>query len=76
MTRSASILISTSLFIAAASFTPASAAIQTVTSKPTLESLAPGQSVLFDDKKCPSGMIAKYSKAQKRSSMKRTCVHQ
>ncbi|KRB51873.1 hypothetical protein ASE04_10130 [Rhizobium sp. Root708] len=76
MTRSASILISVSLLAATASFTPASAAIQTVTSKPTVESLAPGQSVLFDDKKCPAGMIAKFTKAQKRPTVKRNCVHQ
>ena len=75
MTRSTLILISTSLLLASAGVGPANA-IQTVTSMPTLQSLAPGQSVLFDDKKCPSGMIAKFTKAPKRTSMKRSCVHQ
>ncbi len=76
MTRSTSILMCISLLFAIASVAPASADIQTVRSKPTVASLAPGQSVLFDDKKCPSGMIAKFTKAQKRTSMKRSCVHQ
>ncbi|WP_037070062.1 MULTISPECIES: DUF6719 family protein [Rhizobium] len=76
MTRSSLILVSISLLFAISSVAPASAEIQTVTSKPTVESLAPGQSVLFDDKRCPSGMIAKFTKAQKRPSMKRSCVHQ
>ena len=76
MGRSILVLMFTSLLLAAASSAPASAATRTVTSKPTLESLEPGQAVLYDDKKCPSGMIAKYRKAPKRSSISRTCVHQ
>ncbi|CCM77342.1 DUF6719 family protein [Rhizobium mesoamericanum] len=74
MTRSALTLVSASLLLATVGVGPAGA-IQTVSTKPTLGSLAPGQSVLFDDKKCPSGMIAKYTKAQRRSAMNRTCVH-
>jgi hypothetical protein len=52
------------------------AAIKTVTAKPTAETVAPGESVLFDDKKCPAGMIAKFTKAQQRPSVSRRCVHQ
>ncbi|WP_312472731.1 DUF6719 family protein [Rhizobium sp.] len=50
--------------------------MKTVTAKPTAETMAPGESVLFDDKKCPAGMIAKFTKAQKRPSVSRRCVHQ
>ncbi|SEH81603.1 hypothetical protein SAMN05216228_100951 [Rhizobium tibeticum] len=42
MTRSTLILVCISLLFAISSVAPASAEIQTVTSKPTVESLAPG----------------------------------
>ncbi|WP_336622277.1 DUF6719 family protein [Rhizobium sp. S152] len=53
----------------------ASAQTPVVTTPPTLKTLTPGQSVLFDDKKCPAGQIGKYTRAQKRSSITRRCVH-
>ena len=54
---------------------PASAAIRTVSTKPTLSSLAPGESVLYDDKSCPAGMIAKFTKAKNRAQMGKKCIH-
>jgi len=54
---------------------PASAEIKTVTTKPTVASMTPGESVLFDDKSCPAGMIAKFTKAKKREQITKKCVH-
>jgi len=47
-----------------------------VTSQPTVDTLKPGQSVFYNDKKCPAGQIAKYSKAQRRAQVSRKCVKQ
>ena len=76
MKRSTLILFSGILLFSAFSVTSAGAATKVVTTQPTLSTLAPGESVFFDDKRCPAGMIAKFTKAEKRSQMKRTCMHQ
>lgn len=47
-----------------------------VTSQPTMSSLKPGQSVFFNDKKCPAGQIAKYTKGQRRAQITRKCMNQ
>ena len=75
MKHSTLILISGILFTAF-SVTFADAATKVATTQPTLSTLAPGESVFFDDKRCPAGMIAKFTKAEKRSQMKRTCMRQ
>jgi hypothetical protein len=54
----------------------ASAETQVVTSMPTMKTLAPGQSVYFDDKKCPAGTMAKFTKGQRRAQITRKCVRQ
>ncbi|UWU16246.1 hypothetical protein N2599_09810 [Rhizobium sullae] len=60
-----------------ADFVPAEAATKVVTQKPTVSSLAPGENVLYDDKRCPAGMIARYSKPKNRNEIRRgQCVHQ
>jgi hypothetical protein len=74
MTRSTISFLSGAFLLAGLGAPAASAATQTVTSLPTVSTLSPGQSVYFDDKRCPAGMIAKFSKPQKRNQMKRACV--
>ncbi|MFK0333156.1 DUF6719 family protein [Rhizobium sp. NPDC090275] len=76
MIRSLLLSLSCACLLLLAGASTSFAAIKTVTAKPTVESMAPGESVLFDDKKCPAGMIAKFTKAQKRTQMNRKCVHQ
>jgi hypothetical protein len=78
MTRAIIILCSSGLLLSAFTGTPAAAAgaTQVVTAQPTLATLAPGETVYYDDKRCPAGMIAKFTKAPKKSQMKRACVHQ
>ena len=56
-------------------FPTTAAGIKTVSAKPTLATLQPGESVLFNDKSCPAGMIAKFTKAQKRAQMTKKCIH-
>lgn len=76
MTRSTINFLSGACLLSAFSASVALGATQVVTSQPTMSTLAPGQSVYFNDKRCPAGMIAKFTKAQKRSQMKRECVRQ
>ncbi|MDM9620765.1 hypothetical protein A6U87_19875 [Rhizobium sp. AC44/96] len=74
MVRAIIILASAALLTSALD-TAAAGATQVVTTQPTLANMSPGQSVLYDDKRCPAGMIAKFTKAQKRSELKRNCIH-
>jgi hypothetical protein len=74
MIRSLLLSLSCACLLSLAGASVSMAATQTVTTKPTLESLPPGKSVYFDDKKCGAGMIAKYSKPQRRNQLKRECV--
>jgi hypothetical protein len=76
MTRFMIVCLSVVCMLSVVSITDASAQTPVVTSPPTLKTLAPGQSVLYNDKKCPAGQIAKYTRAQKRSQIGRRCVHQ
>lgn len=75
MTRSIIACISGACVLSLVIISDASAQTPVVTTPPTLKTLAPGQSVMFDDKKCPAGQIAKYTRAQKRSQIGRRCVH-
>jgi len=54
---------------------PADAAIKTVTTKPTAATMTPGEPVLYDDKACPAGMIAKFTKAKRNNNISKKCVH-
>ncbi|MBB3966493.1 MULTISPECIES: DUF6719 family protein [Rhizobium] len=72
--RSLFLCLSGACLLVLSSASGSMAATQTVTTKPTLENLPPGTSVYFDDKKCGAGMIAKYSKPQRRNQLKRECV--
>jgi len=54
---------------------PANAAIKTVTTKPTAATMTPGEPVLYDDKACPAGMIAKFTKAKRNNNISKKCVH-
>lgn len=76
MTRSMIACISVACMLSLVDISGASAQTPVVTSPPTLKTLAPGQSVLYNDKKCPAGQIGKYSRPQKRSTIGRRCVHQ
>ncbi|APO74590.1 hypothetical protein AM571_CH01769 [Rhizobium etli 8C-3] len=59
-----------------AGFAPTEAAMKVVKQKPTVSSLAPGEAVLYDDKRCPAGMIARYARAKNRDEIRRgQCVH-
>lgn len=53
---------------------PAEAATKVVTAMPVSASLSPGESVLYDDKKCPAGQIAKFTKMRNKDGMKRSCI--
>jgi hypothetical protein len=37
--------------------------------------MTPGEPVLFDDKTCPAGMIAKFTKAKRNNNISKKCVH-
>jgi hypothetical protein len=58
-----------SLFLTSA----ATAQDKTVTVRPTPKTLAAGETVYFDDKKCPAGQIAKYTKSLRSENVRRTC---
>lgn len=75
VTRSTITFASAAIFLSF--FAPADAAIKVVKQKPTAASLAPGEAVLYDDKRCPAGMIAKYARPKNRNEVRRgQCVHQ
>ncbi|KQV66236.1 DUF6719 family protein [Rhizobium sp. Root1220] len=76
MARAIAILVSAAFLCVAFDIPSAGAATKVVTAPPSLSTLAPGESVFYNDKKCPAGMIAKFTKAQRRSQMKRECVRQ
>ena len=54
---------------------PANAETKTVTTQPTAATMTPGEPVLFDDKTCPAGMIAKFTKAKRNNNISKKCVH-
>jgi hypothetical protein len=76
MTRAIILLFSSTSLLFAFTHSAAAGATRVVAAQPTLATLSPGESVYYDDKRCPAGMIAKFTKAPKRSQMKRACVHQ
>ncbi|WP_156386580.1 DUF6719 family protein [Aureimonas sp. Leaf454] len=41
---------------------------------PTLSSLAPGETALFDDGRCPAGQIAQYHRRAGQARMTRLCI--
>lgn len=54
---------------------PAGAEIKTVTTKHTAATMTAGEPVLYDDKTCPAGMIAKFTKAKRNNNISKKCVH-
>ena len=75
MLRAFLILLLAMVFAGPATLSPASAQTRMVKAKPTPASMAAGESVLFDDKSCPAGMIAQYTKAQRKEQISKKCVH-
>ncbi|WP_051909218.1 DUF6719 family protein [Neorhizobium galegae] len=63
------------LFTGSAALLPANAQTRLVKTKPTVASMAAGETVLFDDKSCPAGMIAQYTKSQRKEEIGKKCVH-
>lgn len=45
-----------------------------VTMQPTLQTIPEGKAVLYDNKKCPPGQIARYVKRTNRQEISITCV--
>ena len=74
--RPVTILIAVAIFATSTSVSPSNAQSKKVTQRPTVSSMAPGETVLFDDKSCPAGMIAKFTKAKNREKITKKCVHQ
>lgn len=74
--RAVTILIALAIFATSASVSPLNAQSKKVAQRPTVASMANGESVLFDDKSCPAGMIAKFTKAKNREKITKKCVHQ
>ncbi|WP_105372643.1 DUF6719 family protein [Neorhizobium huautlense] len=75
MTRLFMMLLSTAILLAPLSLSPAYAQNKTVTTKPTVDSIPAGRSVLYNDGKCPTGQIARYTKSRYKEQMGRKCVH-
>ncbi|MCQ1837502.1 DUF6719 family protein [Neorhizobium galegae] len=63
------------VFAGPATVSPANAQTRMVKTKPTPATMAAGESVLFDDKSCPAGMIARYTKSQRKEQIGKRCVH-
>jgi hypothetical protein len=76
MTRFTIACISVACMFSFVEISEAAGETPVVTSQPTMSSLKPGQSVLFNDNKCPAGQIAKYSKGQRRAQITRKCIKQ
>lgn len=74
--RPVTISIALAILATSASVSPSNAQSRKVTQRPTVSSMAPGETVLFDDKSCPAGMIAKFTKAKNRAKITKKCVHQ
>ncbi len=75
MTRLFMMLLSTAILLAPLSLSLAYAQNKTVTTKPTVDSIPAGRSVLYNDGKCPTGQIARYTKSRYKEQMGRKCVH-
>jgi hypothetical protein len=74
MTRFMIVCLSVASLLSFTTMSEAAGEIPVVTSQPTMSSLKPGQSVFYDDKKCPAGQVAKYSKGQRRAQITRKCM--
>ncbi len=76
MKRSMIACISVACALSIANVATAAGETPVVTAQPTMSSLKSGQSVFYNDKKCPAGQIAKYTKGQRRAQITRKCVKQ
>ena len=63
------------LIIASLSVSGALAEVRTVSTKPTAGSIERGDTVRFDDKKCPKGQIAQFKRARGGTNINRKCVN-
>lgn len=75
MFRMSLILLLAVVFAAPVTLSPANAQTKMVKAKPTPATMAAGESVLFDDKACPAGMIARFTKSQRKEQIAKKCVH-
>lgn len=75
MYRISVIAFSVAVLMAPIATTPAYAQTRTVRSQPTLQTLPPGRAVLYDNKKCPSGQIARYARSKVKDQISIKCVH-
>lgn len=75
MLRTSMIVLLAVVFAVPAALFPAHAQTRMVKTKPTPATMAAGESVLFDDKSCPAGMIARYTKSQRKEQIGKRCVH-
>ncbi|KGD87743.1 MULTISPECIES: DUF6719 family protein [Rhizobium/Agrobacterium group] len=75
MYRMSMIALSVAVLLEPVAATSAYAQSRTVTTQPTLQTLPPGRAVLFDNKKCPAGQIARYARSKMRDQISIKCVH-
>ncbi len=75
MFRISLILLLAMVFAGPVALSPAHAQTKMVKAKPTPATMAAGESVLYDDKSCPAGMIARYTKSQHKEQIGKRCVH-